>query len=343
MYKKGKCYWAKIKGNYYNLGKSKRDAAQLETELRRALDAERGGFLKTDLITVGDFLDHFYDQHCVVHYRPSTLEGTPYLIRSLKKAVGDWFLSELTEQKIRYCIVARLKEGVSNDTVNTEWGLLKTALNWGVKIHLLDSNPMLGVQLPKKKSVVRFLSTEEETRLMEALALPEFQRWRPLVMIARGTGVRMSNLRGLQWDRVDLFRKAFWVARSKNDQPLWVPLTNQVHDIFLDLYKDRGATGGLVFPGPNGEWSRYYLSDISRRICRSAGIADFRFHDYRHDFGTRVTMAGGDIGATQALMGHKDVKSTLRYSHMQEERSRRALEKMEKDQPDASKKEVKNG
>ena len=140
---------------------------------------------------------------------------------------------------------------------------------------------------------------------------------------------RSRFLSCLEWDRVDLFRRGLWVARTKNGDPNWMPLTERAHGLLLDRYRERDESNPLVFPGPNGPWARNYLSQVSKKICASAGVEKFRFHDYRHDFGTRVTEHGGDLGATQVLLGHKDIKSTLRYAHRLDERQRRALEKME--------------
>jgi integrase len=59
---------------------------------------------------------------------------------------------------------------------------------------------------------------------------------------------------------------------------------------------------------------------------KKAEIENFRFHDCRHTFGTRLGMAGVDLRTIQELMGHKDIKMTMRYSHPTPEHKRRAVE-----------------
>jgi integrase len=59
---------------------------------------------------------------------------------------------------------------------------------------------------------------------------------------------------------------------------------------------------------------------------KKAKIESFRFHDLRHTFGSRLGMAGIDIRTIQELMGHKDIKMTMRYSHPTPEHKKKAVE-----------------
>lgn len=58
------------------------------------------------------------------------------------------------------------------------------------------------------------------------------------------------------------------------------------------------------------------MGESFKTACRRAGIKDFTFHDLRHTFASHLIMAGVDLVPLKELLGHKDIKHTLRYSHL---------------------------
>jgi len=59
--------------------------------------------------------------------------------------------------------------------------------------------------------------------------------------------------------------------------------------------------------------------------CRRAGLEDFRFHDLRHTFASHLVMNGVSLKAVQELLGHADIKMTLRYSHLSQAHLKEAV------------------
>lgn len=62
------------------------------------------------------------------------------------------------------------------------------------------------------------------------------------------------------------------------------------------------------------------------QACEKAGIIKFHFHDLRHTFASHLVMAGVDINTTRELLGHKDIRMTLRYSRLSPDHKKRAVD-----------------
>jgi len=78
---------------------------------------------------------------------------------------------------------------------------------------------------------------------------------------------------------------------------------------------------GYVCPGLEGprnrDWRRWF-----EKVVRIAKVQNFRWHDLRHTFASRLVMAGVPLRAVQTLLGHKRMETTLRYSHLGETHAR---------------------
>jgi site-specific recombinase XerD len=83
----------------------------------------------------------------------------------------------------------------------------------------------------------------------------------------------------------------------------------------------------LIFP----EIAGLQLTAAFKRACKRAGIEDFRFHDLRrHSFASHLTMGGVNLRTVQTLLGHKDLRMIMRYSHLSPGHLREAVQNLDK-------------
>jgi integrase len=193
---------------------------------------------------------------------------------------------------------------------------------------------------------VRYLSDDEEKRLREALQSRESERrasrqrqnaWHaardsighpqwpadgytdhlmPLALVALNTGMRRGELFSLEWRSVNLSLRLLTVeaGNAKSGKARHLPLNDEALDV-LTRWRRQGAGKGLVFPSPSG--ARFdNINKSWAGIVEAADMPDFNFHDLRHTFASKLVMAGVDLNTVRELLGHADIKMTLRYAHL---------------------------
>ena len=82
-----------------------------------------------------------------------------------------------------------------------------------------------------------------------------------------------------------------------------------------------------MFPGPDGD-TMVDIKTSWMRLLRLAKIDGFRFHDLRHTFASKLVMRGVDLNTVRELLGHSDIKMTLRYAHLAPTHRAEAVEKL---------------
>jgi site-specific recombinase XerD len=95
------------------------------------------------------------------------------------------------------------------------------------------------------------------------------------------------------------------------------------------------APGSLVFPSPQTGEIMGDCRTAWENLLERAQINNFRWHDMRHDFASQLVMRGVDLNTVRELMGHADLKMTLRYAHLAPNAKMRAVELLEDDDLDA--------
>ena len=151
---------------------------------------------------------------------------------------------------------------------------------------------------------------------------------KPIVVIALNTGMRRSEIFNLKWEQVDLRHGFILLDTSKNGERREIPINTTLEYLFKEI--PHSVESVYVFTGKTGK----PLTDIKKGFhtaLRKAGIENFKFHDLRHTFATRLVQRETDIYMISKLLGHEDIRMTQRYSHHSPESLRVGVEILEVD------------
>lgn len=305
---------------------------------RRHLDERRRG---ERVETFGELVTN-YASFAQTTHKSDSLAKT---LHRLNVVFGEWeakHLRDLDPFTIERFKRDRLKAGKAPATVARDLDALRAVFSHAVRAGFIAQHPMPADKVRRLKfdnERVRFLSEDEEARLRDALAQRDhegregrasFNRWRasrgrelhpeipadgfadhitPLVLVALGTGLRRGELTSLLWSDVDFLHRIITVraAAAKGGKRRDVPMNSEVLDV-LTRWK-RQSKGDRVFAiaDPKTAWAR---------LLDRAAIEDFTFHDLRHTFASRLVQKGVALNTVRELLGHGDLKMTLRYARL---------------------------
>jgi integrase len=199
----------------------------------------------------------------------------------------------------------------STDTVRA---ILRRAMNkwhWISQVPTVDMEDFHGLESTGKSAFnnrrERTLTDQEEKRLLAEVC----PHWRPIIQYALLTGQRQANILNLRWEQIDMSGDT-WIVRvsgeeMKNGNPHEYPLSDDAREI---VESQIGKCETHVF-SYKGKPIRNWTNKTWQAACRRAGIDDFRFHDLRHTFATRMVAAGCPIEKL-AKLGPWEIKVLLK-------------------------------
>jgi integrase len=299
------------------------DKAKQEIFDKRLGMEEKG----TDLLS--DFLDQVYLPWSKANKK--SWRDDAYTAPMLKQYFEGKALREISAQLVEQFKNDRLntktKEGTARRpaTVNRELTLLSSAFSLAVKYDKAESNPCSKVDLFTLDNLrYRYLLPEEEPKLMAQLNGPR-AHLRPAVIVALGTGMRMGEQLQMKRHQADFLRNIVTARNTKNGRPRDIPMNDDVREALAELCRDKGPND-YIFVSPKNKKS--CLQETKKGFhtaCRLAGIEGLIWKDLRATFGTRLAEGGCDAFTIAQLLGHSDIRVTMRYVRTVEESKRAAV------------------
>jgi integrase len=257
---------------------------------------------------------------------------------------GNELLSNIVPLLVDRWRSKRVVSGIKPITVNRDVAILKALLSKAEEWAIITANPLSKFKPAPVDSIakVRYLTKDEEVRLKAALksrddklksSRAKGNDWRrergyeifpdlyqfvyadhlaPMVLLSLNTGLRRGELFSLCWDNINFDQAVLTVGgnNAKSGKTRHVPL-NVIALQVLKNWQAQTSAKNLVFQSPHGA----QFDNVKKSwagVLSVAEIENFRWHDMRHHFASKLVMAGVDLNTARELLGHADIKMTLR-------------------------------
>ncbi len=256
-----------------------------------------------------------------------------YVAMIIKFFIRKHYVDQLTTADIENLRADMVRNGYSSQTVKhvigTVRGFWRHSRRMGYQVSDLEFP-----NIPTRAGKLRYLSAEEEERFLVAIdpirkikGLPSYE-YRTERMKAEmhdlhdffvmllDTGARYNEVATLRWSQIDLASEAIALWRSKVQNESILYMTARVREILLRRQKSMG--GEFVFQNRAGNARGYNPSSI-RRVFKRAGLPDCSPHTLRHTHATKLIQNGMSIYEVKEILGHSDIRTTMRYAHLEKE------------------------
>lgn len=310
LYRRGNTWWVRI-----TAPSGKRIRKSTQTSSKRLAQEYHDRF-KAELWRsekLGDQPDRSWDEAADMWVNETTHKADHQKdvakLKWLKQHLGGNPLDAISRDVL--CAVAEIKrKEASAATANRYMALCRAILRraahvWG----WLDSVPRVPIYRESRRRV-RWLTRKEAIRLLKQL--PEHQR--EIALFALVTGLRKSNVLGLEWSQVNLTRKQAWIHpdQAKARKAIAVPLNDVAVNV---IQRQTGRHDTFVFTY-NGKPIKQVNTKAWQSALRRAEIEDFRWHDLRHCWASWHAQAGTPAHVLQELGGWSCSEMVQRYAHL---------------------------
>lgn len=198
--------------------------------------------------------------------------------------------------------------------------LLKVMFNLAKKKGLAGSqnNPANGVILfVTNNAKERYLSASETQRLHLALSRSTNTQLKSIVALLLLFGCRKRELLEAKWEHFDLERRNWRIPLSKSGKARNIPISDKSLEVLQAL--PRWKECPYVIPNPETKKPFGNLFFPWDKVRKEAGLDGLRMHDLRHTFASNLVNSGQSIYVVSKLLGHSQLKTTARYSHLADE------------------------
>ena len=264
-----------------------------------------------------------YSPHTILNYRIDLEEFLKFLDQTPVQKVDYYLLRKFLAQ-------LRTKQYRSR-TLSRKLSSLRSFFKFLHREGLVRENPAVLLMSPKAEKILpKFLTEQDVLRFLEAPydKTVSGKRDRAILETLYSTGIRVSELVGLNTDHVDLIGNIAKVA-GKGKKERIVPIGDKALDAIQAYLEHRNSNAAALFLNKNGTRlsDRGVRNIVNKHIATISATQKISPHMLRHSFATHLLNRGADLRSVQELLGHVNLSTTQIYTHVTTERLKEVYNK----------------
>ncbi|MDP8212106.1 MAG: tyrosine-type recombinase/integrase [Candidatus Zapsychrus exili] len=260
-----------------------------------------------------------------INRRDHTLRSYTSILKTFANFLKDYpnikNLSDITPKLLENYKQYRLNQA-KTCTLKNHVIVLKAFFCKAVEWDCLSENPaknLKSVEIIDSKPI-KVLTEEEYTKFI-SICKNEFKEFYPMFYTFIHTGLRKSELLSLEWSDIDFERGLIYIRNKENFRPKGINKKTgkakeriiPMHDNLKRVLTNLPKNNSVLF----GPYSKQMPRRVLIRIAKRANITGLtRLHELRHSYATFLLKKGVDIYKIKELLGHSDIRDTMKYAHL---------------------------
>lgn len=287
---------------------------------------------RTNQLTFKELVDEYITQHVEINSN-NPQKSKKDVLKRVKNAshLFDKTLSVISKKDMQAVFDSIVSRG-SHIEANRVIAYLSPIFNRAVAKGYIDCNPTQNIKKNKERRRDRYITIEEKDRFFKALYELENETMRDIFLLALFTGARKGNIVSMRWDKISFENKTWTIPAksninkqgSKNGMPLVIHLNEESMTILSD--RKKASSSKWVFPSDSSKSG--HIEEPRKAwntLLKKAKIEDLRIHDLRHTHASWMAINGVSLPIIGKALGHRSIQSTARYSHLNDDSVREAV------------------
>lgn len=310
---------------------------------------------KAKAVKFEELAEEWFEEYAKLNLRSTTYERMKQLTHRIYPAIGHLRIDKISPRQLQGFLNSLTKEGANEKTgkplapktIRHNLSFISDVYSYAVKMGVVSDNPCAKVTIPKGEVKEKQIYSQEELELLLSRLTDEPTKYRAFFYLISYTGLRRSEMLGLEWKDVNFETNVISVRRTSN--------YTAKKGVYTDTTKTKKSQRSLKFPQEIMDMLKEYKAEQDEQtlkygdkwvetdrlytkwkngepmqngtpyfwlneFCEKHGLPFYGIHSFRHLFASLLVNQGVDIVTVSGALGHSTVSTTSNiYCHMLQE------------------------